>query len=234
MLLIDEVLAVGDAAFQQKCLDAFYRLREDGRTIVLVSHDMPMIERFCHRALLLEDGRVELEGEPRAVGRRYLELNFERPATARGAGHSEDAGATIAGVWIEDDDGRRIDAIAHGERFHIHALVDVAERLERPNVHVSLTTDDAVHVFGARTQEVEAAAAPFEVGERVAVRVSVENALNAGRYYVDLSVHARARGTVSYWGRACDFLVFGSREGAGLVTLDHTVTVEREIVHAAR
>jgi hypothetical protein len=39
---------------------------------------------------------------------------------------------------------------------------------------------------------------------------------------------------VSYWGRACDFLVFGSREGAGLVTLDHTVTVEREIVHAAR
>src|SRR5947209_19457339 len=70
MLLIDEVLAVGDAAFQQKCLDVFYRLRDEGRTIMLVTHAMPMIERFCHRALLLEDGRVVEIGEPRAVSRR--------------------------------------------------------------------------------------------------------------------------------------------------------------------
>src|SRR5947209_17982647 len=75
ILLIDEVLAVGDAAFQQRCLDEFYRLRSEGKTIVLVTHDMAMVERFCHRALLLADGEILLSGDPTEVGRRYLELN---------------------------------------------------------------------------------------------------------------------------------------------------------------
>ena len=56
ILLIDEVLAVGDAAFQQKCYDEFARLRREGRTMVLVTHDMAAVERFCDRALLLEQG----------------------------------------------------------------------------------------------------------------------------------------------------------------------------------
>src|SRR5918911_1838533 len=64
ILLIDEVLAVGDAAFQQRCLDEFHRLRNEGRTIVLVTHDMTMVERFCHRALLLTEGEIELIGDP--------------------------------------------------------------------------------------------------------------------------------------------------------------------------
>src|SRR3954465_6193874 len=77
ILLIDEVLAVGDAAFQQRCLDEFQRLRDEGRTIVLVTHDMTMVERFCHRAMLLTDGEIELIGDPHEVGRRYVERNFE-------------------------------------------------------------------------------------------------------------------------------------------------------------
>ena len=66
VLLIDEVLAVGDAAFQQKCFDEFNRLRDEGRTIVLVTHDMASVQRFCHRAMLLERGRRR-DGRP---GRR--------------------------------------------------------------------------------------------------------------------------------------------------------------------
>src|SRR3954449_258300 len=77
ILLIDEVLAVGDAAFQQRCLDEFQRLRDEGRTIGLVTHDMTMVERFCHRALLLSGGEIEMIGDPHEVGRRYVERNFE-------------------------------------------------------------------------------------------------------------------------------------------------------------
>src|ERR1035438_1774771 len=58
ILLIDEVLAVGDAAFQQKCFDVFNRMREEGRTIVFVTHDMGAVTRFCHRAMLLERGKT--------------------------------------------------------------------------------------------------------------------------------------------------------------------------------
>src|SRR3954467_4193027 len=77
ILLIDEVLAVGDAAFQQPSSAEFPRLRDEGRTIVLVTHDMTMVERFCHRALLLTDGEIEMIGDPHEVGRRYIERNFE-------------------------------------------------------------------------------------------------------------------------------------------------------------
>src|SRR5918995_4027697 len=67
VLLIDEVLAVGDAAFQRRCIEALERMRDQGRTVVLVSHDMNSIQRHCDRAMLIEDGRIEAIGSPLEV-----------------------------------------------------------------------------------------------------------------------------------------------------------------------
>ena len=79
ILMIDEVLAVGDAAFQQKCFDVFNDLRDRGKTIIFVTHDMGSLQRFCHRALLLERGNPGVPGRaPHEVSDRYLELNFGR------------------------------------------------------------------------------------------------------------------------------------------------------------
>jgi len=229
MLLIDEVLAVGDAAFQQKCLDVFYALRDEGRTIVLVTHDMPMIERFCHRAMLLENGRVEALGDPQAVGRRYLELNFESRAEVPGAKTSGTGGATIADVWIEDDEGQRVPAVAHGQPFHVRATIDVHERIEHPDVHVSLTTDAAVHVFGTATSVGGDKPDAYEPGERLVVDIAADNQLGDGRYFVDVSVHRGGIGVAAVRGRAAQFVVFGAKAETGLVALPHTVTVEREL-----
>ena len=80
ILLIDEVLAVGDASFQQKCYDEFERIRRSGATVLLVTHDMSAVQRFCDRALLLEHGRTAELGDPERVGNRYLELNFSGQA----------------------------------------------------------------------------------------------------------------------------------------------------------
>jgi ABC-type polysaccharide/polyol phosphate transport system ATPase subunit len=80
ILLIDEVLAVGDAAFQQKCYDEFERIRSSGATVLFVTHDMSAAQRFCDRALLLEHGRPVELGDPEHVGNRYLELNFSQSA----------------------------------------------------------------------------------------------------------------------------------------------------------
>jgi ABC-2 type transport system ATP-binding protein len=80
ILLIDEVLAVGDASFQQKCYDEFERIRRSGATVLLVTHDMSAVQRFCDRALLLEHGRTVELGDPERVGNRYLELNFSEQA----------------------------------------------------------------------------------------------------------------------------------------------------------
>ena len=62
VLLIDEVLAVGDAAFQQKCADAFHGMKAKGKTIVLVTHSMDTVETYCDRAMLIDDGKVRMIG----------------------------------------------------------------------------------------------------------------------------------------------------------------------------
>jgi len=71
ILLVDEALAVGDADFQQKCLDTFDDLRERGKTVVLVSHDLSLVVSFCDRALWLEDGIVQAVGDPADVIQAY-------------------------------------------------------------------------------------------------------------------------------------------------------------------
>ena len=89
VLLIDEVLAVGDASFQQKCFDEFARLKRERRTILFVTHDMDVVERFCDRAVLLEQGRVVDVGEPAAIARRYEQLNAETTGIRTAAAGAE-------------------------------------------------------------------------------------------------------------------------------------------------
>src|SRR5438270_8800926 len=76
VMLIDEVLAVGDAAFAQKCMDVFHEKRRTGKTVVLVTHDMATVQALCHRAMLIHDGELSYIGEPEETALRYYRLNF--------------------------------------------------------------------------------------------------------------------------------------------------------------
>jgi ABC-2 type transport system ATP-binding protein len=75
ILLFDEVLAVGDANFQEKCIKQFERLKREGKTIVLVSHSMVMVEQFCNRVALISAGKLDFVGNPHEAVTRYNELN---------------------------------------------------------------------------------------------------------------------------------------------------------------
>jgi ABC-type polysaccharide/polyol phosphate transport system ATPase subunit len=122
VLLIDEVLAVGDARFQQKCFDQFQRLKREGRTILFVTHDMGAVERFCDRAMLLDKGRMMALGDPAAIARRYNELNFGRAihelteAPPQEDHRTDHRDADIVDGWFEDSDGNRVPSIPHRER----------------------------------------------------------------------------------------------------------------------
>src|SRR6185436_12735271 len=72
IMMMDEVLAVGDAAFQQKCLDKMSEIRRQGRTILFVSHDMSAVTRLCRRVVLLQSGRVVSDGDPAQIVNQYL------------------------------------------------------------------------------------------------------------------------------------------------------------------
>lgn len=117
ILLIDEVLAVGDAAFQQKCYDEFERIRSGGATVLFVTHDMGAVQRFCDRAILLERGRPVELGDPEHVGNRYLQLNFskqareaEEAAAEVESGEAASTGSRQQGPALEGHTVKRSDA----------------------------------------------------------------------------------------------------------------------------
>jgi ABC-2 type transport system ATP-binding protein len=75
ILILDEVLAVGDEAFQRKCVNVFEKYKSNNQTIVLVTHDMSVVERFCNKALLIKDGSMVEMGKPRLIAQMYSDLN---------------------------------------------------------------------------------------------------------------------------------------------------------------
>lgn len=78
ILLLDEILAVGDEAFQRKCYAYFAKLRREKKTVVLVTHSMDSVQRFCNRAILIHDGELKIDGNPLKVAQAYQELNGQR------------------------------------------------------------------------------------------------------------------------------------------------------------
>jgi ABC-2 type transport system ATP-binding protein len=234
VLLIDEVLAVGDAAFQEKCFDVFRRLRDEGKTIVLVTHGMGTIERFCHRALLLRDGVVDMMGDPRDIGKRYMQINFEHlEALAGGPGR----GAKVVDAWVEAEEGRRIDSVEPGQPLTLHAVVEARTRVDEPHLHMWLETRTGIRVFLTGTQELGPAGDPLELGEQVHLRVSVDNPLVPGRYFVGCSITRGERCTdlVFYEPQAADFYVAGEeRSDAGLLVLEHEIALDRALERAPR
>src|ERR1700742_5262363 len=119
VLLIDEVLAVGDASFQQKCADAFHQMKAEGRTIVLVTHEMSAVEAYCHRAMLLHDGQIQHLGEPAEVAREYMKLNFEQAVDEGEGGDSQSEGVRMTDRWVENRAGERVTTLERGEPLRL-------------------------------------------------------------------------------------------------------------------
>src|SRR3954471_1275635 len=90
VMLVDEVLAVGDAAFGQRCMDVFHARRRAGKTLVLVTHDMSTVESLCDRAMLIDEGEVSYLGDPGETAMRYYRVNFA--GTHGGAATVESSG----------------------------------------------------------------------------------------------------------------------------------------------
>jgi ABC-2 type transport system ATP-binding protein len=211
VMLIDEVLAVGDAAFQQKCLDVFYRLREEGKTILLVTHDMGMVERFCHRALMLREGRIDRIGDPQDVGRRYLQINF---AEHIGLDFEQiDApAASVREVWCSGADGVRVDSVAHGQPFALNAVIQANEEIIAPLVELWIADREGHRAFAATSAEADGTPATLHAGESLEVSVHLEDPrLASERWYIGCAVKRGSAGVeiVALLERANDILVYG-------------------------
>jgi hypothetical protein len=234
VLLIDEVLAVGDAAFQQKCFDVFNEMRDAGRTILLVTHDMNTVARFCHRAMLLERGKVVALGDPKEVGSRYLELNFGRAADDADAS-SEDAearpgdhDARIAECWIEDEQGNRVETCMQGRDYTFRTHVEFARDVEDPAFTMIFYNDKWDELLVATTAWGHEQAGAFAAGDSATFSIAFTCVFAPGRYQPSAIVAHRGSGhdVIDRWDKVLSFVVVGPTATGGLVDVPHRISIE--------
>jgi ABC-type polysaccharide/polyol phosphate transport system ATPase subunit len=230
VLLVDEVLAVGDAAFQQKCYEQFTRLKNEGKTVVFVTHDMHAVERYCDRALLIERGDVLQSGEPHAIARAYNELNFGRllHESADAGRYGDQRRCEIVEAWFEHD-GERVGDVAQHDRLTMAARVRFHDTVTDPVIGFSLRNDVGHTVFITTTEWTATPTGTLSDGEELVARVTVDTVFAPTKYTLTPSV-ARA-------GSGADVLdvredlaavyVHGTRVTGGLVDLPHTFALER-------
>ncbi len=231
ILLIDEVLAVGDASFQQKCHETLAQRRSEGKTILFVTHDMNTVEQVCDRALLLERGKLVDLAEPRSIARQYNALNFREaaePTEADGSG-SGDGSAGILDAWFEDAHGRRVPVLEQGSPCSFHVDVELHEAVKEPSFGFTLVDEQHRRVFAASTAWSAAATGEFRAGERVTVTVAFENSLAPGRYFASPAVSRDGLGadTMDHRDDMVSVVVHGGRKNAGVVNLPHEFSVKR-------
>jgi ABC-type polysaccharide/polyol phosphate transport system ATPase subunit len=232
ILLIDEVLAVGDAAFQRKCFNQFERLKAEGKTIVFVTHDMASVERFCDRAMLLERGQIVDVGEPASIARQYNELNFRRmrrealetggPQTLRDAPVAE-----LMRARFEDEEGRQqIDArqgVPCWVRIEVYFHSDAVD----PIFAIALVDDRGGTAFAASTQITYGPTGRFRAGTTAVIRIRFENWLAPGSYRLTASVARESAQLEAYDARLeiSSLIVHADRPGGGAVDLPHTFEI---------
>ena len=228
VMLIDEVLAVGDAAFAQKCMDVFHQRRQAGKTVVLVTHDMTTVQELCDRAMVVHDGDLVFLGDTQQAAMQYYRLNFAPVRSQEG----KDAVATINARLIEatlrDPSGQPIDNVEQDMPIVLDAVFEAAREIDNPIFVVQVLNAEGLVVFGfSRTLEERVAA-----GQRVRLAGEIENRLVPGRYHIDCWIRRdREHGDMAVQGiRLRDVVVYGTGPRSGIfnVRADVTPAIEPE------
>jgi ABC-type polysaccharide/polyol phosphate transport system ATPase subunit len=234
ILLIDEVLAVGDAAFQQKCFDEFSRLKAAERTILFVTHDMGAVERFCDRAMLLDHGKVVDIADSTTIAKRYNELNFRRLRhDSIGQGTIEAVGnspvAELFNVRFESPDGKPIVSAPQGEPCAIRMDVRFHADAQSPMFSIGLFNELGHVAFVAHSHVKHGATPHFRTGDTAIATITFENWLAPGRYHLTATIYRDESGGDIY--DKCEdlasILVYASKSGGGVVDLPYTFKIER-------
>jgi ABC-type polysaccharide/polyol phosphate transport system ATPase subunit len=231
ILLIDEVLAVGDAAFQQKCFDVFNDMRDRGKTIIFVTHDMGTMQRFCHRALLLERGSPVHLGDPREVADRYLEINFGRDpeAASTSAARDGDGEARVLEAWVENEQGEVARTVQQQQRMTLKARVAFMVDVTDPSASVYVLNEEHKAILVANTSVDNERTGAFRAGEEAVISFAFDNVLAPGRYSPMFTLAHRGMGLdlMDRFEGAFSFVVTATAPQGGLIDMPVKAMIAR-------
>lgn len=222
ILVLDEVLAVGDAAFQRKCYDYFMSLKKDGRTVVLVTHDMGAVRQFCDKAIMIEKGLIVDEGDPEKVAQAYQKLFLKENNTDKGTTKNSakdkhwGTGKLVANTPI-----LKVDK----ESILISCTYDVVENIPAPILGFTIYGPSGKNILEGNTLRQKYKTNSSKKGDKIFISWSVPNIFATGAYDVSIACcNITATEFYDWFNDAASFII--SKEGNTAGTVDPPLTIK--------
>lgn len=218
ILIVDEVLAVGDASFQKKCLGRMGQVSREGRTVLFVSHNMTAVKSLCDRAVMLEKGKVLLDGSVDDVVDAYLTAGTDMartgiiPDDAPRYSDMHDT-ARFRSVRLLDIDGGDLSQLYYKQPFKVEFVCDVMKDIPDGHFEISISTVDGTHVTYSTTMDRGQDSMMIGRGQHI-VTAEFDVALLPRQYTIDLGIHTHNGTTADMVQRTLDFSVLRVAEGA--------------------
>ncbi|MBW4061656.1 ABC transporter ATP-binding protein [Candidatus Saccharibacteria bacterium] len=235
ILLIDEVLAVGDALFQKKCYEYFRELKRQGRTVVFVSHDTGALEEYCDRGALIEKGELILEGPITDVITRYTKiLSSSEVQEANEQGISDDGHwgsglARIERVGITTPSGKSQNEYKEDEPIKVSVTFSAAQDIPSPVCGITITDIKNGVIFQSNTLWVKQPLRDMAAGDKVELEWTLPNYFNSGTFYVSPAVSDRFGIEVYDWAEgAAQFMVTKKQKSHAVINVKHQLTARYE------
>jgi ABC-2 type transport system ATP-binding protein len=188
VLLVDEVLSVGDEPFQRKCLDRIKTFQSEGRTIVLVTHALDQVVEMCQRAVVLENGRVALDGHPRDAT-RLLRADFDAVRTAAQAQVQQEQhrDAHVVSVQVLDEEGVPTQVLPGSGRLRLRVVVEADTQLDDWVLGVGVDTPIGQNIYGTNSKLLGVPLEPLK-GRRTFDVVLDDVRIGGGEYYIHAAI----------------------------------------------
>jgi hypothetical protein len=197
---------------------------------------MSAVKRFCHRAMLMERGRMVSLGSPDHIGDQYFELNFRRRADELPAepqihdplDHTGDGRARWAQLWLQTPDGEPLDAAPQGQDVMVRGTVQFHADVEDPAIGITIENADRHPVFSTSTVWTNERTGAWRAGEYARISLTFPNVLSPGRYFITPQITERGSGlqVIDRFPRMLSFVVTGAVQTGAMVQLEHDLRME--------
>lgn len=234
ILLIDEVLAVGDEAFQKKCIAKLKSIQAEGKTVVFVSHDAEAVHKLCDQAIFMDKGKIAASGDVDTVVDTYHAMLSSREAGAPRTDISgPEAGryGTFEGrvESVELAGANKLageDGFSRGDNVVLRVKNRFDKTVKDPIFGIIISKSDGSHVYTTNTSWRNIPAGTVKAGAEIDVTYDFKTPLLSGDYFITVAIaHADASRFYDWWERAAAFKIGGAEPAAGTADLEARVTV---------
>jgi ABC-2 type transport system ATP-binding protein len=189
VLLVDEILSVGDLAFQVKCFDRMMEVRDGGTTVVVVSHNLNAIRRMCDRSIVLDSGRVCHDGDTaEAVARFHEILGASDEPDVEAGGTTFDVRARITNLRLLQLDGRATAHVASGDDVIARIDVEFDREVVDPIVGFNVANEAGIHAYASHSPVATGTGKRFGPGDRATFEATVAMRLTTGSYTIGMNL----------------------------------------------